>query len=445
VKIRGQAWPVPIALCVAAVLLAGCREGSPARPPELLQVDVTSVIPRDVTIHGEWVGTTTGFVDAQIRAYVPGYLLSQNYKEGSFVRKGDPLFQIDPRPYQAVLDDARAKVKQAESEVDQARADVKQAESGVDEARAQVEQAMADVSRAEANQRKTQLDVDRYTPLAQDGSVSQQELDDAVQNNLANKAAIVAAKGNVARARASVVTAQANVARKEANVARALADVERARADVEQAALNLSFARVTSPIDGVAGIRAANIGDVVGRHENTLLTTVSQVDPLYVEFPISEQHFLKVATAWEAAAQGRGAPISLELILADGSVFAQRGKLDIVGRSVDVTTGTLRIRGLFPNPGGLLRPGQFAKVRAPLEVRRGALLVAQSAVQQLQDLYQLAVVTPGDTVEIRSVKVGPRLGPQWIIEEGLRPGERVVVDGLLRVKAGEKVRPKLVS
>src|SRR5262249_14249872 len=159
---------------------------------------------------------------------------------------------------------------------------------------------------------------------------------------------IIAAKGNVARARAGVVTAQANVARKQANVSRALADVEKARADVEQASLNLSFARVTSPIDGVAGIRAANIGDVVGRHENTLLTTVYQVDPLYGEFPISEQEFLKVATGWEAATQGRGEPISLELILADGSVFAHRGKLDIVGRSVDVTTGTLQIRGLFP-------------------------------------------------------------------------------------------------
>ena len=220
--------------------------------------------------------------------------MSQTYKEGSFVRKGEQLFQIDPRPYQAVLDDARAKVKQAEAEVEQARAEVKQAESAIDEAQAIVQQALADVSRAEANQRRTQLDVDRYTPLAQDGSVSQQELDDAIQNNLANQAAIVAARGNVARARAGVITAQANVARKQANVARALADVERARAGVEQAALNVGFARVTSPIDGVAGIRAANIGDVVGREQNTLLTTVSQVDPLYVEFPISEQEFLKV-------------------------------------------------------------------------------------------------------------------------------------------------------
>jgi membrane fusion protein (multidrug efflux system) len=433
-----------LVLCAAALLLGGCREGSTARAPEPLSVDVIPVVQRDVTIHGEWVGTATGFIDAQIRAFVSGYLLSQTYKEGSFVRKGEQLFQIDPRPYQAVLDDARAKVKQAESEVEQARADVKQAESGVEEARALVDQALADVARAEANQRRTQLDVDRYTPLAQDGSVSQQELDDATQNNLANQAAIVAARGNVARARAGVVSAQANVARKQANVARALADVERARAEVDQAALNVSFARVTSPIDGVAGIRAADIGDVVGRDQNTLLTTVSQVDPLYVEFPISEQEFLKVTAAWQAAAAGKR-EIGLELILADGRPYAHRGKLDIVGRGVNVTTGTLRVRGLFPNPGNVLRPGQFAKIRAPLEVRRGALLVPQAAVQQLQDIYQVGVVTPEDRIEIRAVKVGPRHDSMWLVESGLEAGERVVVDGLARVRAGEKVRPKPVS
>jgi membrane fusion protein (multidrug efflux system) len=435
---------VAIAALQAVMFLAGCREGPAAKGAELLTVEVTPVVQRDVTIHGEWVGTATGFVDAQIRAYVSGFLLSQTYKEGSFVRKGEQLFQIDPRPYQAVLDDARAKVKQAEAEVQQARADVTQAESGVEEAKALVEQARADVTRAEANQRRTQLDVDRYTPLAQDGSVSQQELDDAVQNNLANQAAIVAARGNVARARAGVITAQANVDRKRANVARALADVERARAEVEQAALNVGFARVTSPIDGVAGIRAANIGDVVGRDQNTLLTTVSQVDPLYVEFPISEQEFLKVTAQWQAAAAGKG-KIGLELILPDGSVYPHPGKLDIVGRSVDVTTGTLRIRGLFPNPGNVLRPGQFAKIRAPLEVRRGALLVPQAAVQQLQDIYQVGVVTPEDRIEIRAVKVGPRHGASWLVESGLTAGERVVVDGLVRVKAGEKVRPKPAS
>src|SRR5262245_7960022 len=367
--------------------------------------------------------------------------MSQTYKEGSFVKKGEQLFQIDPRPYQAVLDDARAKVKQAEAEVEQARAEVKQGESAIDEAQAIVQQALADVSRAEANQKRTQLDVDRYTPLAQDGSVSQQELDDAVQNNLANQAAIVAARGNVARARAGVVTAQANLSRRQANVARALADVERARAGVEQAALNVGFARVTSPIDGVAGIRAANIGDVVGREQNTLLTTVSQVDPIYVEFPISEQQFLRVTALWQAAAAGQR-EIGLELILADGTVYQHPGKLDIVGRAVDATTGTLRIRGLFPNPGNVLRPGQFAKIRAPLETRRGALLVPQAAVQQLQDLYQVGVVTPDDRVQIRTVKVGPREGALWVVDDGLRAGERVAAHGVVGIKAGEKVRPQ---
>jgi membrane fusion protein (multidrug efflux system) len=429
---------------MVAGLLTGCREGSQSPSSSPLEVDVTPVVQRDVTIHGEWIGTTTGYIDAQIRAFVAGYLVSQHYKEGSFVRKGELLFQIDPRPYQAALDEAKAKLRQAESEVQQARAEVKQAESGVDEANAQVDQALADVARAEANQRRTELDVDRYTPLAKDGSVSQQELDDAIQNNLANKAAVVAAKGNVVRARAGVITARANVARKQANVARALADVERAQAGIEQAALNLSFSRVTSPIDGIAGIRAINIGDVVGRDQSTLLTTVSQVDPIYVEFPIAEQEFLKVAKAWEAATQGTGERIALELILSDGSVYRHPGQLDIVGRGVDVTTGTLRMRGLFPNPGNLMRPGQYAKIRAPLEVRQGALLVPQKAIQQLQGIYQLAVVTPEKTVQFRTVKVGPRVGLLWIIDDGLRPGEPVVVDGLQMVKAGETVRPKLV-
>jgi membrane fusion protein (multidrug efflux system) len=437
--------PALVTLCVAAALLPGCQEGERAPSSSLLEVEVTPVVQRDVTLHGEWVGTTTGYVDAQIRALVPGYLMSQNYKEGSLVKKGELLFQIDPRPYQAALDDARAKLKQAEAEVEQARAEVKQAQSGVDEAGAMVDQAVADVTRTEANQQRTQLDVDRYTPLAEDGSVSQQELDDAIQNNLANKAAVVAARGNVVRARAGVVTAQANVARKQANVARALADVERARAGIEQAALNLSFAHVTSPIDGIAGIRAANIGDVVGRDQNTLLTTVSQVDPLYVEFPIAEQEFLKVAKVWEAATTVGGMGIALELILSDGSLYRHPGKLDIVGRGIDVTTGTVRIRGLFPNPGNLMRPGQFARVRAPLEVRRGALLVPQKAVQELQGIYQLAVVMPDNTVQFRTVTVGARTGPSWIIEQGLRPGERVVVEGLQKVKAGETVRPKLAS
>jgi membrane fusion protein, multidrug efflux system len=449
---------VAIALAVAS-LASGCGERPKAATNQPPVVDVAAVAQRDVAVHSEWIGTAVGYVDAQIRALVAGYLLSQHYREGSLVKKGDQLFQIDPRPFQDALDEARAHVRQAESQVQQARAQVGQARAEIDQthaeleqARAQVDQGQAEVERAHATQVKTELDVERYRPLAEDGSVSQQELEDAVQANLANKAGVSAARGNLARARANVVRAQASItrtkadlARAEANVAREEADVANAQAAMQKAALDLSFTRVISPIDGVAGIRAVNIGDVVGREQNTLLTTVSQVDPVYVEFPISEQEYVRTAAFWQPVEQGRDPARELELILADGSVYPHRGRVAIVGRGVEVTTGTFRIRGLFPNPGSFLRPGQYGKVRAATQVLKGALLVPQRAVTEIQALYQIAVVTTEDRVEIRSVTPGPKVGALWVIELGLRPGERVVVDGVKNVRAGEVVKPVEVA
>jgi membrane fusion protein, multidrug efflux system len=388
---------------------AGCKEApkTTARPPE--PVKVASVVQKDVPIYGEWVGTTVGFVTAQIRARVSGYLISQNYKEGTLVKTGDLLFQIDPRTYQNAANQARAQLRTAESQLEQAKAAVAQNE--------------ADVAKAEANQKKTELEVARYTPLAGRGSVSQQELDNTVQNNEANLAAVLAARANVANAKAGVAKAQAEIAR--------------AQATLDEALLNLSWTKVTSPINGIAGIKNADIGDSIAT--NTVLTTVSQVNPLYVQVGIAEQEYLR----WRqrpAAAADVDRKSDLELILSDGTIFPQRGTVEIVDRQIGVTTGTISVRGVFPNPGDLLRPGQFAKVRAVIDTKKGALLIPQRAVRDVQGLHEVGVVGGGDTVELRKVEVAERVGPLWIISQGLKPDERVITEGLDKVRAGEKVK-----
>jgi membrane fusion protein (multidrug efflux system) len=375
-------------------------------------VYIAAPVQRDVSIYSDWIGTTVGFVDAAIHSQITGYLLSQNYKEGSLVKKGDLLFQVDPRPFQALVDQAKARV------------DAARAQSS--EARAEVEQAKAEVDGAEANLGKSELDVKRYSPLVSDGTVSQQELDDAVQANLANKAAVAAAQGRYKRATTQVATAEADV-----NVAQSV---------LQGAELNLGFTRVTAPVDGIAGIRVANIGDLVGTNEQSLLTSVSQLDPIFVEFPVSEQEYLDLRPSFLSADSIR-AP-SLELILADGTTYPHRGTIDIVGRQVSPTTGTLRIRGLFANPGNVLRPGQYARIHAATSISKGALLLPQGAVQQLQGVSQVIVVGSSNRCEVRTVEVGDRIGPYWVITEGLKPSEQVVIEGLQKVRAGDTVDPK---
>ena len=398
-------------LLAVAVSMSGCGDAAKpaAKPPE--SVKVASVVQRDVPIYIEWVGTTVGYVTAQIRARVSGYLISQNYREGTVVKAGDLLFQIDPRPYQIALNQAKAQLRTTESQLDQSKA--------------QVAQADADLLRAEANQKKTELDVARYTPLAARGSVSQQELDDAVQSNLANLASVAAQKANVLNARATVSKTQAEISRAQAS----LADAE----------LNLSWTKVTSPITGIAGIKTADIGDLIAT--STTLTAVSLVNPIYVQVAVAEQEYMR----WRQRG-GNPATVSdnkgqLQMTLADGSVYPHPGTAEIVDRQVGVTTGTISVRGVFPNPGDLLRPGQFAKVRTVVDTKPGALLVPQRAVRDLQGQHEVAVVGAGDTVDVRKVKVGERVGSLWIISEGLKPGERVIVEGIDKVKSGEKVKP----
>ena len=401
------------ALFIFAVVAsaAGCKEAPKAavRPPE--PVKVAPVTQRDVPIYGEWVGTTLGYVTAQIRAHVSGYLISQNYKEGTVVKQGDLLFQIDPRQFQNAVNQSKAALRTAESHLEQAKAQVAQTE--------------ADVVRAEAQQKKTALDVERYRPLASRGSVSQKELDDSVQNNDANIAQVEAARANVANAKAAVAKAQAEIAQ--------------AQASLDEALLNLSWTKVTSPIAGIAGIKQADIGDLIAT--STVLTSVSQVDPLYVQVGLAEQDYLK----WrqQPASQDEvDRKKDLQIILSDGSVYPHRGTAEIIDRQVGVTTGTISVRGVFPNPEQLLRPGQFAKVRAMVEMRKGALLIPQRAVRDVQGQHEVGVVGADDSVDIRKVDLAERVGPLWVVTKGLKPGDRIIVEGLDKVRQGEKVKPQ---
>jgi membrane fusion protein (multidrug efflux system) len=380
---RRYRWQVIASVILLSSLGCGKSEQPQARPPE---VEVVQVEQKDVPIWNDWVGTLDGFVNAQIKPQVTGYLLRQTYKEGSFVKKGQLLFEIDPRTFQAALDQAKAQRANAEGQLAQ----------------------------AEANQVKAQLDVNRYTPLAKEQAVSQQDLDNAVQGNVAAQAQVRAAK----------------------------AQIDAARAQVDAAQLNLSFTRIVSLIDGIVGIAQAQIGDLVG--PTSLLTTVSTLDPIKVYFPVSERGYLDYVKENPDAAKraAEESQLALELVLADGSHYPNKGSFSFADRQVDVKTGTLRLQGLFPNPGNILRPGQFARVRAVTKTRRGALLVPQRAVTELQGGYQVAVVGKDNKIEIRPVKVGERIGPQWIIEAGLKPGERVVAEGIQRVKAGMTVNPK---
>jgi len=429
-----------VVVMLAAVATAGCSGKSgaavPSAPPV---VKVAPVIEQDVPISVEYVGTLVGYINAQIRARVSGHLMSQNYSEGSVVKAGDLMFQVDPRPFQVALDQAAANLLQAQSQLSQAKAQVSASQAQVEQAIAQVAQYEAQVQKAEADQRRTELDVGRYTPLAKRGSVSQQELDNAVQNNLANVASVAAARASVQNAQANVSNARATLENAQANVKTQEANIAAARASLANAKLNLGYTRVLAPISGVAGFRVANIGDYVGPNDQNPLTTVSQVDPIYAEVPISEQRALARFRQWE------GNPreiqnLELELILADGSVYPRRGRAVALDRQVDVTTGTVLARGVFPNPGNILRPGQYAKVRAVVDVKKGALLVPQRAVQDIQGVHQVAVLKADDTVDVHAVQVGARVGSLWIVTEGLKPGERVVVEGGDRVRAGQKVR-----
>ncbi|MBV9888839.1 MAG: efflux RND transporter periplasmic adaptor subunit [Acidobacteria bacterium] len=365
------------ALFVAGTLAsAGCQEqkAASAMPPP--DVVVAPVVQKDVPIYNEWVATLDGFDNAQIQPQVTGYIIAQTYREGSPVKKGQVLFEIDPRPFQAVLDQAKAQLAQAQAQLG-----------------------------------KTKLDVDRDTPLAKERAIAQSQLDNDVQANLA-----------------------------------AVAAVKSGEAQVEQAQLNLDFCHVTSLLDGIAGIATVQIGNLVS--PTAVLTSVSRVEPIKAYFPISEQTYMKFAKRINAPSNYRDdiegpkdAP-PLQLILADGTVYPHQGRILYTDRQVDITTGSIRIASSFPNPENILRPGQFGRIRAATDQVNGALVVPQRAVNELQGTYQIAVVGEGNKVSIRSVKVGERSGESWIIQDGVKPGEMVIVEGLQKVRDGAVVKPK---
>jgi membrane fusion protein (multidrug efflux system) len=404
-----------IALLVAVGGSKGKDSTPPSPPPP--GVEVAEVKQEDVPIYSEWIGSLDGMVNAEIRGQAPGYLLRQRYTEGSFVSKGQLLFEIDPRPFQAALD--------------QANGDLAKAQAQLAQANSQLLQAQAQLAQAEANQVRAQLDVDRYTPLAKQKAITDQEYDNSVQSNVAAKAQVKAANAGVETAKSAIVAANAAV--------------EAAKATVKTAELNLSFTTITSPIDGVAGIATAQVGNLI-QPSGAALTTVSTLDPIKVYFTLSEQEYLNytkrnsIQRNWGAGAGGPGG-LELELVLADGSTYPRKGRFFVADRQVDQKTGAIRLAGTFPNPGNTLRPGQYGRVRAITSLKENALLVPQRAVTELQGGYRVAVVGDGNKVNIRPVKVGERVGTLWIIEDGLNPGERVVAEGTQKVRPDAVVNP----
>jgi membrane fusion protein (multidrug efflux system) len=374
-----------IGVTVAAMRPSKNAAAAPAKAPQ--DVSVVQVEQRDVPIYGEWIGTLDGLVNADVRAQVTGYLQTQGYQEGAFVKKGQLLFQIDPRPFQAVLDQSEG----------------------------QLAQAKAMLANAEAVQGRTDLDVKRYTPLAKEQAASQQDLDNAVQNNLA--------------AKATVETARAQIRTDEAAI--------------ETAKINLEFTRLVAPIDGIAGQAQLQVGALV-TPGSAPVTSVSTVDPIKVYFTVSEPQYL----AWrkrfptETSRVAADKALRLELILADGSTYGHEGRFYFADRQVNVGTGAIRIAGLFPNPGNVLRPGGYAKVHAVISIQHDALLVPQRAVSELQGGYQVAVVNADNKVNVRTVTVGDRVGSQWIVLSGLNQAERVVAEGVQKVRTGVYVNPK---
>src|SRR5437870_2416810 len=429
---------------IAAVVVVAVRSDKPAQAaPRALDVEVIRVEQKDVPVYSEWIGTTEGIVNADIKAEVTGYLLKQDYKEGSFVKKGQLLFELDSRPFQAAVDQANGQVAQFQGQLEQAISQVAQAEAQVAQANSQLLQSQAQLAQAQANQVKTQLDVNKYAPLAEQKAVTQQDLDNAVQGNIVAKAQVEAARAGVETARAHLRAANAQIGTAKAAINTAKGQIENAKAAVRTAQLNLGFTRIISPIDGIAGIAQAQVGNLITT-TSAPLTTVSTVDPIKVYFTLSEQQYLNFTkrNLIEARHGASVAQIELELILSDGSSYPEKGSFFFADRQVDPKTGAIRMAGIFPNPGNVLRPGQYGRVRAVTATMTDALLVPQRAVSELQGSYQIAIVGRDNKIEMRTVKVGERSGSEWIIEDGLKAGETVVVEGIQKVKPGAVVNPK---
>src|SRR5580765_5627080 len=366
-------YPIVMAAMLIVLAYTGCEKKNVQAANPVPDVQVAPVVQQDVPLYTECISTLDGYVNAQIQPQVTGYLTKQNYQEGTVVQKGEVLFEIDPRPFEAALQQIKGQLAQAEAELG-----------------------------------KTTLDVSRDTPLAKESAIPQAQLDNDIQANQAAQAMVAAAK-----------------------------------AQVEQAQLNLEFTKVRSLVNGVAGLAKGQIGDLVG--PTTILTTVSQVEPIKAYFAISEQEYLKFAERISAVAEGRtrmGERRVLELILSDGTVYPRKGWVVLADRQVDVKTGTIRVAGAFDNPRGILRPGMFGRVRAVTGIAKAALLVPQRSVVEAQGSYSVVVVDSNNQASIRPVKIGERVGQMWVITDGLKSGEQVIAEGMQKAKEGATVRPK---
>jgi RND family efflux transporter MFP subunit len=430
-------------LSVTLLLIAASTKKPAQAAPQPLQVEVVQVEQQDVPLYSEWIGTTDGMVNADVRAQVSGYLVKKDYTEGSFVKKGQLLFEIDPRPFQAVLAQAQGNLAQSQGQLGQANAQLEQIQANLAQANSQLLQAEAQLSQSEANQRMTQLNVDKYKPLAEQKAVTQQDLDNAVQTNLAARAQVKASAAGVETAKAQVKAATAAVGTAKAAITSAQAQVQSSQAAVKTAELNLGFTKIVSLIDGIAGIALAQVGDLVNPTSG-IITTVSTVDPIKAYFTVSEQEYMAFLNRYGTPAERDAAlqNLELELYLADGTLYPQKGKFFVADRQVAPTTGTIRLAGIFANPGNTLRPGQYARVRASTSTQKDALLVPQRAVTELQGIYRVAVVGSDNKVSFRSITPGPQVGGMLIIKDGLKAGETVVAVGTQRVTPGMTVNPK---
>jgi RND family efflux transporter MFP subunit len=396
-----------LVLLMVLVCLGGCGGRSEATtgaqaPPPAPEVGVVTVIQKDVAIYGDWVATLDGYVNANLQPQVSGYLIRQDYREGSLVHKDEVLFEIDPRPFQATLDQAKGQLAQSQGQLSQAEG--------------QLAQARAQLGLAEIN-------VKRDTPLASARAIPQSQLDNDVQSRAQIEALVKTDEGAIQASKAAIQAAEATV---------------------ESAQLNLGFTKVRSLIDGIAGIASIQIGNLVG--PTTVLTTISSVDPIKANFSISEQEYLELAgrisTGSTPDILRQGSEIPLQLTLSNGNIYPRSGRIIFADREMDPQTGTIRIVGGFANPGDILRPGQFGRIRALTGFRKGALLVPQRAVSELQGRRQVAVVGPDNKISIRTVQTGERSGEMWIISSGLKAGERVVTEGTSKVGEGSVVNPK---
>ncbi|HEY6802701.1 MAG TPA: efflux RND transporter periplasmic adaptor subunit [Pyrinomonadaceae bacterium] len=410
-------------LAVVLTMCAGCKgkkekNAVPPQPPSVVVVPVTQ---RDVPIYGEFVGQTRADETVELRARVEGILLKVYFKEGAVVKKGQLLFAIDKRPFEAALLSAKALAAKAVSDLAQARQ------------RTDVLQAQAELADAQAVLTRADQDVARLVPLAKEKAVTEQDLD----------AAIASQKS----ARAQVNSRQANLTNLEAavkyTIERAQAEVDGTKARVSQAELDLSYCNIFSPLNGVIGFLQVDEGNLVGRGDATLLATVSQSNPLLVDFSLSETDYLKLTD--RETAGNRSGSLRFDLLLSDESVHPFQGFFKVVDRVVDPTTGTMKVEASFPNPGSYLKPGQFARVRVAVAEHEQALLIPQRAIQELQGAKTVMVVDAQNKVTVRTIKLGEKADKEVVVLEGLSIGDRVIVEGMQKVTPGSVVNPSVVG